>query len=324
METTSTLSGNLYSYYHKLMLETAEAQLKMKQLGIVKQHPQGYGTDSFVLKWGNLSSATDGTPVTEGVVPTESLIRTNKYTISLKEYIKWVRFTDLLLLTAIDPVLEDASKRFGYAAARELDTIAMTELVTNATTSTQYVGTGNSVDNDISATETFTAPDVIKAVRVLKMQDAPEFPDGMYVWVIHPGAGMDIMSDTAPGGFIELNKYVAGLAEGPLKGEIGRAYGARVIESTQVQKVANTGPVNVYRTLVLAQDAFCITGFDKELFQLIVKQLGSGGTSDPANQIATVAYKLFMGVKYVGGSFTNSNGGSPDLCIQLRGAVTGG
>lgn len=321
METTSTLSGNLWTYYHKQMLETAKSNLKLWGLGKQKTHPKGFGTDSYVLKFGHVAAST--TALTEGITPTETTIDSNKYTIVLNQYGQYIRLSDWLQLTAINDTLDEVVKELGYTAALSTDQIIRDNLIANATTSIQYVGSGNTADNDIAANEVFTGQDVIKGTRILKTGDAPMI-DGYYAWVVHPLVASDLMSDTSAGGFIELNKYVDGLANKPLNGEIGKLYGARVVESSNMTSAANAGTVNVYRTLLLAKDAFCTTAIDKDHVDLIVKQAGSAGTSDPLNQVATAGYKMQFGVKYVGGSFSGHNGASPDLCIQIRGAATGG
>lgn len=322
METTSTLSGNLHTLYHKQLLESAEKQLKLWNLGKKKLHPRGNGTDSYMLRFGNVAASTN--ELTQGVAPSASSIATNKYTVTVKQYGQYISLSDFLIMTAIDPVLEDVSDRLGYTAAQSTDQIIRDHLIANATTLIQYVGSGNAADNDIIASEIFTAPDALKAVRELDAQDAPTF-DGDYMWVVPSRVAHDIQGDTAAGGFIELNKYVSGLAEKVgMNGEIGKVYGARVIKSNNMTSAANSGSVNVYRTFMIAKDAYAVTSFDKNHVDLIVKQAGSAGTADPLNQIATTGYKLQFGVKYVGGSFSNHNGASPDLVLQIRGAATGG
>ncbi len=321
-ETTSTLSGNLYSYYHKLLLETAKKKLRLWGLGKQKIHPKGYGTDSYMLKFGHVAASSN--QLSEGVVPNSATIKTNKYTITVKQYGQYLALSDFLVMTAIDPVLEDISEELGYTAALSTDTIIRDNLIANATTNLQYVGAGNTVDNDISATEIFTLQDVIKCTRILRGTDAPMFDGDSYVWLVHPYIAVDIMSDTSAGGFIDLNKYTETLSGKPLNGELGKGYGARIIESSNVTSAANGSGVNVYRSMVFAKDAFAVTSFDKDHIDLIVKQMGSAGSADPLNQIATVGYKLQFGVKYVGGTFSGDNAASPDLCLQLRGAATGG
>jgi|GEM_PF-2889853 len=322
METTLTLPANQYSYYHKLMLANARKKLRFWDLGKKKTHPKGFGTDSYVLKFGHVSSSVN--ELTQGVAPGASTIDTNKYTVVLKQYGQHIPLSDWVITTSIDPVLEDVSEELGYTAGVSTDEVIRNELLASATTNIQYVGAGNTADNDIAATEVFSATDALKAVRVLKGGDAPMFDDDMYVWVVHPYNTIDIMSDTSAGGFIELNKYVAGLADGPLKGEVGKAYGARVMETTSISAVANATPVNVYRSFMLAKDAFVVTTLDKNHMKLIVKQVGSSGVADPLDQVGSAGYKLQFGVKYVGGSFTGHNGASPDLAVQIRGGATGG
>ena len=185
-----------------------------------------------------------------------------------------------------------------------------------------WVGAGNLTDNDIAAGDIFTTRDVIRPVRHLKAQDAPKFDDGSYVCLVHSNTEMDIMSDTAAGGFIELNKYVDGLANKALKGEIGRAYGARFVVTNNISVTPNLTLVDVYGSLILAKGAVAMSKFNKNAVEIITKQLGSSGTEDPLNQRASVGYKMYFGLKYLGGDFVDANGASPDLAVRLASAAT--
>lgn len=49
--------------------------------------------------------------------------------------------------------------------------------------------------------------------------------------------------------------------------------------------------LSVYSTLVLGQDAYATTKLENGGLEMIVKQLGSGGTTDPLNQRATAGWK---------------------------------
>lgn len=321
-QTTLSLPGNIYSYYHKMLLNSVEKQLRFWGLGTKRIHPKGFGKDSFVLKYGHILPKT--TPLSEGITPTSTAIASNKYTITLKQYGDYVPISDFLTFTAIDPVLENVTKKIAYSCALSIDSVIRDHLLATATANIQWVGAGNAADNDITAGEVFTAQDSLKAIRLLRGTDAQPLDDGYYAWVMHPYNSIDVMGDTSAGGFIELNKYVQGLADGPLNGEVGKVYGARIIDSSNITAVANAGAVNVYRTFMVAQEAYVVTTFDKEYMKLIVKQAGSAGTADPLEQIATVGYKAQFGVQYVGGTFTNANGASPDLVIQIRGASSAG
>jgi N4-gp56 family major capsid protein len=114
-ETTTTLSNNLHSFYFKTLLESAEKKLRIVPLGKKKLHPRKTGKDSYLLKYGNI--AEDTSELGEGVTPTAGTIDTNKYTMSIKQYGKYIPLSDLVIATAIDPVMEDVADRLGYCAA---------------------------------------------------------------------------------------------------------------------------------------------------------------------------------------------------------------
>lgn len=318
-ETTSTLSPNLHTFYQKVLLTSAQSNLKLRQFADEKVQPKGTGLDYYMLRYGNLASNV--APLTEAVTPTASTIDTNKYTVSILEYGEYIPISTLLEMAAIDPVIESISDRMGYQAARTIDTIISNTLIANATNNAYYIN-ARAADVNVVAGDTFTAADAVKGVALLKGQDAPLLSDGSYAWVMHPYNSMDIQADTSAGGFIELNKYVDGLAGKVLAGEVGKVYGARVVESSNIVRLANAGTIGVYRTFLLAQKAFAMTKFNQDAVEIITKQAGSAGTSDPLNQISTVGYKMRFGLKYLGGSFTNANNASPDLCIQIRGTST--
>lgn len=324
METTSTLSNNIDIYFHRKLLESAEMGLVIYKQGREIMHPKQNGVDSYILKYGNLSDSTD--TLTEGVVPTESTIDTNRYTITVNQYGRYITLSDKLQMTAIDDVQENCVSRLSESAARTMDSVIRNALVADATTNTQYSGSSNAADNDISsvADGSFVTQDIIKGVRLLKGVYAPTFADGYYTLILHPYVAADIIADTAAGGFIEINKYVQGSSDKIMRGEIGKAYGAKILESPNISSASNSSTVNVYRNLLLARDSFVVTKFDKNAVELIRKSAGSAGTADPLNQISTVGYKMHFGVKYVGGTFTNENGASPELCIQMRSSALAG
>lgn len=319
---TSILTGNIFAFYHKTLLESAEKSLVLAPLGLKMLHPRRTGVDSYVLQYGNFDATSD--TLAEGVTVAESSIVTEKRTITMGQYGRWIGHSDLISDVAIDNVVENISKRLGYAAAKSVDSKIGAMLVAGATTSIQYVGSGIVADAAVGATDTFVAQDAIKAVRVLRGQDSPTREDGYFTWVVHSLIAMDMISDTSAGGIIELNKYVQGMQEKPLKGEVGKAYGAKVIESNNIPVLANATPVNVYRTLMLAADPFVFTSLDSDYIRTIIKSVGSAGAADPLDQRGSIGYKMMFGTKYVGGTFANAEGASPDLCIQIRGAATGG
>ena len=314
--TTSTQSNQVGVYYDKLFLESAEDKLVLYELGKKKHQPGGTRTTTHVHRMGNIAAST--TALTEGVANTESSLAVQRYTVPLYQYGQHVKMSDLLETTALDEVVMDVVKRLGYTAAKSVDQIIRDHLIATATTNIKYASSATT-DNTITAGMILSISDLLKPLRVLKAGSAPTFSDDMYRAVIHPYQTIDIMSDTSAGGFLELSKYKNGVPE---KGEIGKAWSCKILESANMTSAANAGSIDVYRALVLADEAFVTTTFDKDSTKLIIKPSDSGGAANPYNQLGSVGYKIQMGVYYVGGSFSNHNGASPDLCIQLRSAAT--
>ena len=52
-----------------------------------------------------------------------------------------------------------------------------------------------------------------------------------------------------------------------------------------------SGKADVYATLVLGKNAYAVTNIEGNGAETIAKQRGSGGTTDPLNQRATVGWK---------------------------------
>ena len=90
----------------------------------------------------------------------------------------------------------------------------------------------------------------------------------------------------------DVSKYNGGTAI--MDGEIGKLYGVRFIETTNV-KVAN----NIHSTMIIGKDAYGVCDVEKgSTPQIIVKEAGSAGTADPLNQRSSVGWKtLFTAVR---------------------------
>ena len=78
------------------------------------------------------------------------------------------------------------------------------------------------------------------------------------------------------------------------EGEIGKIAGVRFVETTEAKIFPKAGADgrDVYSTLILGDNAYGVTEVEGGGLSHIVKQLGSGGTTDPLNQRATTGRTL--------------------------------
>ena len=194
------------------------------------------------------------------------------------QYGGYITLSDMLMLTAIDNNLVQATKLLGAQAGATLDTI--TREVLNGGTNAIFCG-GKEARGDLDETSLLTVDDVKKAVRLLKTQNAEKI-SGSYVGIIHPDIAYDLTNDPA---WKDVKTYSD--PDDWYEGEIGKIFGVRFVETTEA-KIFDGG---VYTTLILGDNAYGVTEIEGGGLEHIVKQLGSAGTADALNQRATAGWK---------------------------------
>ena len=288
--TTDTgLSKEMKTFYSDYLIDMAEPNLVHDQFGQKHPIPKNGGKIIEFRKYDSLPKAL--TPLTEGVTPNGQKLSMSVITSNVQQYGGYIELSDILLLTAIDNNLVQATKLLGSQAGRTLDTI--TREVLNGGTNVQYaegqVTARNAlVGGQASGNHYLTVDAVRRAVRFLKVMNAPKI-NGNYVGIIHPDVSYDLMSDPK---WVNVKTYSD--PDGIYEGEIGKIEGVRLVETSEakVSEGAGASGVDVYSTLILGADAYGVTEITGGGLEHIVKQLGSAGTADPLNQRATAGYTL--------------------------------
>ena len=270
---TASLSDEMKTYYSDYLIDNAKPKLVHDQFGQKHPIPKNGGKTIEFRKYSPLPKLTN--PLVEGVTPDGQSLTVSVIEATIAQYGGYITLSDVLLLTAIDNNLVQATKLLGNQAGATLDTI--TREVLNGGTNVIYAGGVSSRD---ALADNLTVMDIKKAARALKTQNADKIGDS-YVAIIHPDVSFDLTNDP---------KWEAVKTYDPedwYEGEIGRIAGVRFVETTEA-KIFEGG---VYSTLVLAENAYGVTDVEGGGLQHIVKQLGSAGTADPLNQRATVGWK---------------------------------
>ena len=297
------LSGEMKTYYSDYLIDLAEPELVHDQFGQKHPIPRNGGKTIEFRKYDSLPKML--TALTEGVTPDGQKLSMSTITATVAQYGGYVEMSDMLLLTAIDNNLVQATRQLASQAGRTLDTI--TREVLNGGTNVQYAeGQVDSRANLCGGSTTdsqnhyLTVDAVRRAVRYLKVMNAPRI-NGYYAGIIHPDVSYDLMSDPK---WVNVKSYSD--PEGIYEGEIGRIEGVRFVETSEAKvwthagkdyaggSTATAGARDVYSTLILGADAYGVTEVSGGGLQHIVKQLGSSGTADPLNQRATAGYTLAM------------------------------
>ena len=272
--TGNDLSGEMKTFYSDYLIDMAEPLLVHDQFGQKHPIPKNGGKTIEFRKYDPLPKAT--TALTEGVTPEGQKLNMGVITATVAQYGGFIELSDMLLLSAIDNNLVQATKLLGSQAGRTLDTI--TREVLNGGTNVQYAeGQVDSRANLCGGSTTdsqnhyLTVDAVRRAVRYLKVMNAPKI-NGYYAGIIHPDCSYDLMSDPK---WVNVKTYSD--PDGIYEGEIGRIEGVRFVETSEAKVfthagkdyetgTASSGTVtpkasarDVYSTLILGADAYGVT-----------------------------------------------------------------
>lgn len=290
--TTNTASPTTYlnkTYYDRTMLEWAKAQLVYAQFGQKRPIPRNSGKTVEFRRWTLFTPNKTTQALTEGVTPSSQSLGQTKVEATIAQYGAYVEISDLLDLTAYDPVINDSAELLGEQLGIVVDNVTRDAMIADA--STQYAG-GRANANAITATDYLTVDEIRKAVRTLKGNKARRFSgngrSGHFVCIVDPFATYDLQSDSL---WQDVSKYSN--AEQIYAGEIGRLFGVVFVETTEGYVANNSGSVPVHHSLIFGADAYGVIDVaGSGVLQTIIKPRGSAGTADPLDQRSTVGGKV--------------------------------
>ena len=237
--TDADLSAENKTFWDKALIVLAGPELVHDQFAQQRDIPKGNSKTIEFRQFDPLPEQT--APLTEGVTPAGQELSVNSMTATVAQYGGYVTTSDVLDMTALDPIVNEATKLIARQAGETLDSI--TRDVVNAGTNVMYAlgktsGTVNAAAPTSRAAigytsgvtnHNLTVDDVKRAVRALKRQNAPKIR-GDYVGIIHPDVAYDLMRDPewlSPKQYVDTQDIYAG--------EIGKLYGVRFIENTRAK-----------------------------------------------------------------------------------------
>lgn len=239
------LSSEMKTYYSKYLIDLAEPLLVHDQFGQKRPIPANNGKQVEFRKYSTLPKLT--TPLTEGVTPDGQKLSVSVITSEVHQYGGYMALSDVLLLTAVDKNLIEATKLLASQAGRTLDTI--TREVINGGTQVVYAAGGLDrsalVGGAGSGNNYITVVDVRKAVRALKVMNTPKI-NGWYVGIIHPDVAFDLMNDPDwkyPHQYKDTTNIYTD--------EIGEIGGVRFVETTEAKIFKGKNLAGEDRTLAV-------------------------------------------------------------------------
>lgn len=234
------MSPEMKTYYHKHLIQTAEPELVYDRFAESRPIPAHCGKTMEFRKFAPLKKAL--TPLTEGVVPDGNKLDVSTVSVEVHQFGDFIRYSDVIDVTAIDPIAVQTGEVLGSQAGRTADTI--TRDIVCAGSCKMFAP---AINADGTTTETLTraavttrnrlTPAVMrKAANYLKRVNAKPF-EGGFVAVIHPDTSCDVTGDPE---WIEAHKYAS--VEEIKAGEIGKLHGTRYVETTEA-KIIGPGEI---------------------------------------------------------------------------------
>jgi len=292
---TSSITELIMSYYDKLLLEKLRANLVLYQFAEKKPLPKNSGT---TVTWSRYTDFSAASALTEGTAPTPQVTSASNISATLEQYGQYVQPSDLLIMTAIDNQIESIIDLLGYQAALTLDTRVRNGILGTSSvpsgaklplqywhsgTSSGYIGTLSSILGDM----TMDTNNLREAAFNLRRLNVRPFEDGCYVAVAHPNVIKDIEADS---NWQTWNQYIA--KETMWKGEVGKIYGVRIIESTNMYNTTSGAGASTtaHFTPVFGKGCYAVTELDGGV-KTFIKNPNNNDTSNPLNQWATVGWK---------------------------------
>lgn len=276
--TTDTgLSDEIKTYYSDYLIDMASPKLVHDQFGQKHPIPKNGGKQIEFRKYDPLPKAL--TALTEGVTPDGQKLTMSVITSTVHQYGAYITLSDMLILTAIDNNLVQATKLLGKQAGETLDTI--TREVLNGGTNVQYaegqVSSRAQLTGGADSGNHYLTVDAIRmAVRTLKNQNAEKIGDS-YVAIIHPDISYDLMSDSA---WKDVKDYDP---DDWYAGEIGKIAGVRFVESTEAKifKASNLTAASASLTVKTTAASTSVIAVDEaitadEAFKMSGKQITVG------------------------------------------------
>lgn len=286
------LSDAMKTYYSDYLIDMAEPELVHDQFAQKHPIPKNGGKEIEFRKYDSLPKAL--TPLTEGVTPKGNKIAVSTVKATVSEYGDFIELSDMLILTAIDNQLIQASKLLASQAGRTLDTV--TREVLNGGTNVQYANGVSDRSKLVGGREDgnsyMSFLEIRKGVRTLKVMSAKRI-DGSYVAIIHPDCSFDLMEDPR---WIGVKSYSD--PEGIYEGEIGKIEGTRFVEtpeakifhaedltaeSRELTVKSVSGAVVTVNEAVSANDAAALNGryviIDEEIYEIETAKSGGAGSA---------------------------------------------
>jgi len=317
MSTSTSLITPVQIYYDKVFLDRAKIELRHDFGAQTKNVPMHSGTVVRFTRFTPLALITSA--LSEATNPTEVAMTATNISATLVEYGNVTNVGSLYSMTQIEEGLQEHIEVHAQNAGESIDRLIREELAAGATA---QIATGATLLTDIVVTDVFSGVEIRKAVRTLKKNKAQRFENGLYRGIIGPDTSYDLFGDSE---WLDAHRYTT--SDAIERGVVGKLHGVEFVETNNQHKdvsaglsgtpvtAASAGVAAVFSNFIFGKNAYGVINLASITApSVIVKNPGSGDTSNPLNMFSTVGWKMPFATKTL-----NSN-----WIINVKTGATGG
>lgn len=209
------------TYYKKTGLDRLVQTFRFYSAGDPDDIPRRSGRTVQWYRFNLLGANTS--PSAEGVVGIPLPLSGGSFQATVEQYSDFTNLSTLLIDTAINDMVAQASEDMSYRAALSVDLTVRAEIESNTAAIQPTQGTY------------FSLADINAAIAFLKAANVQPREDGGWFCILHPYMTYDLISDNTAGGFVDVMKYAD--PNRLVAGEIGRISNTRLVETTNVAVV---------------------------------------------------------------------------------------
>lgn len=316
---TTSLIAPQYAYYSfSQLLPFARQYMNISLVAQVKPLPKNASTVAHFTRVERLE--TDPIELTEGITPNATKIVINTVEATLKEYGRFIEYTDKVEDTSFVSVIKEFAPVLGENMGAVLEQINAVELCSGtnvgftngaARSSVNTALTVTAIKNAVRFLERHFAKKVTRINNPANLYATSPIP-ASYVAFCHSDLRKDIEALT---GYVPVEKYASGK---PLnENEIGSVAQVRFVMNNFITVAKDAGGVaggtvisttgtnaDVYCIPVVAQDAFGVvnlTGYGAGKMYYV--PVGEATKSDPLAQRGSIGYKVWHTGKILNNDF---------------------
>ena len=301
----SPSAGNFpanHKFYERKFLEALQPEELYDKFGDMLSIPSNTSNTISLQKVSELSSL-EGSPLTEGVTPTEQTLSVTRIEKSLDQYGGYVRTTDRLTEESINGITAEFSKRLGQQGARTMNRVRRDGLLGGTNVRFQGgVATQNDIITQLSGANVIADTQyMVDAFRLAYVKpfsahtpgsvNTGTNPTAEAYPVIVPVEAVSLIE--AATGFEKVQVYLSQVSLYP--NEFGRLGNFRFMYDPEVNTVTNGVGDTIAQCLVfgkgLEDKAYATVSLAGGNMKMITKALGSSGSADPLDQRASMGWK---------------------------------